>query len=119
MGMYDHVKVEHESMSAEWRTHIFQTKDLDNSLCLFTITADGRLLRRGGWGKSDKETNAEYQLHEVEEEIEFYDWADPRASAGIGSSSAPLMHFFARFRGSRLAGPIEGPFPDGNREARV
>lgn len=118
MGMYDHVKVEHESMSAAWRAHLFQTKDLgtegaDGNLDTFTITADGRLLRRQ-W---PEDLDLEYEaLSAVEWQLELYDFetSDWR--------SAPLMHFFAKFKGNRLAGPIEGPFVDGRRpdqEART
>lgn len=47
MGMYDNVRVERDElpgMAESPRLYLFQTKDFDNVLGVYTISQDGRLL---------------------------------------------------------------------------
>jgi hypothetical protein len=72
MGMFDNLRCE-QPLPKVWepRRGIWQTKSLGCELTTYTITADGRLIRKaGGWGHGDV---PEMQIP-YHGDIEFHDF---------------------------------------------
>ena len=65
MGMFDWVKCEVE-LPDGFKSDSFQTKDMENLLCTYTITKEGRLI------KTCPEWYIEEELPEIKEDTNFH-----------------------------------------------
>ena len=65
MGMFDTVYCEYPLPNERHQGLDFQTKNLECALFTYTVTRDGRLVRRArsGWGRDNPDSDVEWLLH--------------------------------------------------------
>ncbi len=93
MGMFDTVYCEYPLPNARHQDLEFQTKNLECALFTFTITRDGRLVRRGrrGWGRDSPDSDVEWLLHG---DIRFY--------TSVKTEEPSWVEYLARFTHGRV-----------------
>lgn len=93
MGMFDHIKCEYQLPNPEVQSEIFQSKDFDCLMDMYTITRDGILVCRkynlDGFDDKDKEMFKEDILVPYHGYIRFYtsfkrEWYEYSASFVFG-----------------------------------
>jgi hypothetical protein len=93
MGMFDTVYCEYPLPDVRHQDLEFQTKNLDCALFTFTITRDGRLVRRAssGWGRESPDSDVEWLLHG---DIRFY--------TSVKTEEPSWIEYIARFTHGRV-----------------
>ncbi len=93
MGMFDTVYCEYPLPNPRHQDLEFQTKNLECALFTFTITRDGRLVRRGrrGWGRDSPDSDVEWLLHG---DIRFY--------TSVKTEEPSWVEYVARFTHGRI-----------------
>src|SRR3954451_23376017 len=93
MGMFDTVYCEYPLPDARHQDLEFQTKNLECALFTFTITRDGRLVRRAwrGWRGDSPDSDVEWLLHG---DIRFY--------TSVKTEEPSWIEYVARFTHGRI-----------------
>ena len=100
MGMFDYIKCEYPLPDKEVQNHDFQTKDFDNAMDCYTITADGKLILHKHIWKAVPEEERPYYGEPEWEEGGFYQVAGSIKSVHVGDEVVDF-HGIIRFYAMR------------------
>lgn len=100
MGMFDYISCEYPlpvSTTDDVRKHKYQTKSLDCELNIYTITEDGRLLKREFDEDAPTSEETWKELDKYIGEVVFYGWPEKK------SNPKRWLEFSAYFVHGKLA----------------